>query len=102
MSQHTNLVIFVGDIGDAITKILPLKQTLSYLDLGGNAFTGKLFVPLTDMSRTNCTAILNYSAGPIPSEIGALTELTYLSLGDNSLSGNIRTTLYQNPIQKSH
>ena len=57
---------------------------------------------LTEMSPTNCTAILNSSAGPIPSEIGALTALTYLDLYSNQLSGKICTTLYQNPIQKIH
>ena len=51
------------------------------------------------MSRTNCTATLNSSAGPIPSEIGALTALTDLELNNNQLSGKICTTLYQNPIQ---
>ena len=54
------------------------------------------------MSRTNCTATLNSSAGPIPSEIGALTALTDLELNNNQLSGKICTTLYQNSMQKSH
>ena len=40
--------------------------------------------------------------GNIPTEIGALTKLTYLNFYNNDLSGNICTTLYHNPIQKSH
>ena len=51
------------------------------------------------MSRTNCTAVLNSSVGPIPSEIGALTALTKLYLYENQLTGKISTTLYQNSIE---
>ena len=53
MSQHTNLVIFIGDVGDAITKILPLNQTLSTLNLGDNDFTGKLIACFIDRRVTN-------------------------------------------------
>ena len=49
---NTNLVIYVGDIGDAITNILPLNQTLSLLSLGKNSFTGKIIVPLIERPVT--------------------------------------------------
>ena len=51
------------------------------------------------MSRTNCTATLNSSAGPIPSEIGALTALTGLGLYNNQLTGKNSTKLYQNSLE---
>ena len=37
--------------------------------------------------------------GNIPTEIGALTEVTYLSLWGNSLSGKIITTMYQKSME---
>ena len=51
------------------------------------------------MSRTNCTATLNSSAGPIPSEIGDLTALTELKLYSNQLTGKNSTKLYQNSME---
>ena len=52
---------------------------------------------ITKISLYSCSL-----SGPIPSEIGALTALTQLALSYNQLTGKISTTLYQNPIQKSH
>ena len=52
-----------------------------------------------DKRSSHHILILLFFVGNIPTEIGALTELTYLDLEGNSLSGKIRTTLHQNPIQ---
>ena len=97
MSQHTNLVIFIGDVGDAITKILPLNQTLSTLNLGNNDFTGKLIACFIDRPVTNTNLVI--FVGNIPTEIGQLTALTRLQLDDNKLSGKIITTMYQNSME---
>ena len=89
---------YIGCTGDG--------QYLTKIRLFSCSLSGKLWLCLPE---SNSIIPLNESLSPhtnlvifvgnIPTEIGALTELTYLSLRSNSLSGKIRTTLYHNPIQ---
>ncbi|XP_047089812.1 leucine-rich repeat receptor-like kinase protein FLORAL ORGAN NUMBER1 [Lolium rigidum] len=73
----------------------PYFPSLALLDCYNNNLTGPL-PPFSTAHSTTLTYLQlggNYFSGPIPSTYGALASLRYLGLNGNALSGAIPTTL---------
>ncbi|AES80522.1 putative protein kinase RLK-Pelle-LRR-XI-1 family [Medicago truncatula] len=89
------LDFFFCTLSGEIDKSIGNLTNLSYLDLGGNNFSGGPIPPeIGKLKKLRYLAITQGSlVGSIPQEIGLLTNLTYIDLSNNFLSGVIPETI---------
>lgn len=89
-----NLSVSNNQLSGVITKEVGLIESLEYLDLSRNLFSGPIPSQLT---RSKNMVLLNLSSnnleGAVPSEFAMLEELQYLDMHSNGLTGNINHLL---------
>ncbi|GAA4272082.1 leucine-rich repeat domain-containing protein [Aquimarina gracilis] len=98
-TDMNKLVLSGNDIGGELPDSLIHLTKLQAIHLSNNEFTGA--IPILKLLNASKITYLyfdgNNFSGPIPPEIGQLSNLVYVSLSYNELSGNIPVEITQLP-----
>ena len=86
------------DLGgnDLVGTLPPALESLTYMGLNENAFTGSIPSSYTQMTNLRTIHLQkNELSGTIPENIGNLRELTSLDFEDNRLTGRIPDSMWE-------
>ncbi|XP_031371783.1 receptor-like protein Cf-9 [Punica granatum] len=71
------------------------SNTLAYLDLSSNNFTGEIPSSICQLSSLRDLELLDNRLGTIPRCFGKLSNLSYLSISSNNFTGEIPSSICQ-------
>jgi hypothetical protein len=89
MTSLESLDISSNQISGSLPAELVLLETLRYINLDSNFFTGRIGSHLSELTALETLALSNLLTRTILSELGRMTNLRELYLADNFLSGSV-------------